>query len=51
MDAECRVDPDEVLVERPVVDRAEAESVAYDGFAGFLGVADDVRRVEQPHFA
>jgi hypothetical protein len=39
---------DKVFVERAVVDRAEAETVANDRLACLFGVADDVRRVAQP---
>ena len=49
MDVVVGRNADEVLVEGAVVDRAEAQTVLYDGLAASLGVADDVRRVEQPH--
>ena len=42
-------DADEVLVERPVVDRAEAEPVAHYRLAGGIRVSHDVGGVEQPH--
>ena len=41
-------DADEVLVERAVVDRAEAEPVGHRRLAGELRVGDDVGRVEEP---
>ena len=43
-----RGDADEVLIEGPMVDRAEAEPVAHHRLAPFVSVADDVRRVEEP---
>ena len=42
--------PTRVLVERAVVDRAQADTVGDDGFAMQLEVADDVRGVEQTRF-
>lgn len=38
----------EILVERTVVDRAEAEPVANERLAVLFDVADDVRGVQQP---
>ena len=40
-------DADEVLVERAVVDSAQAQSVLDRRLAGFFDVADDVRGIEQ----
>ena len=51
VDAEIRSDSDEILVERSVVDRAHAQPVAHERLARLLGVADDVRSVEQPNLA
>jgi hypothetical protein len=39
-------DANQILVERPVVDRAQGQAVADDRLAELLGVADDVCRVE-----
>jgi len=40
-------DADEVLVERSVVDRAQAEPVAHGRLAAVLNVAEDVCSVEK----
>lgn len=42
------VDPDEILIEGAVMDRAQADAVAHDGVAVFLEIANDVSGVEQP---
>jgi len=47
MDAEIRRHADEILVERAVVDRAEAQPVRHDRLTQLFCVPDDVRRVEQ----
>jgi hypothetical protein len=49
VDTEIRCDPDEVLVEGAMVDRAEAEPIRHDRRARLLRVGDDVRGVEEPH--
>jgi hypothetical protein len=41
------VDPNEIVVERSVVDRAETDAIADDRIASFLEIADDVGSVEQ----
>ena len=51
MNAEIGGDADEIFVERSVVDRAHAQPVAHERLARLLGVADDVRSVEQPNLA
>ena len=49
VDLVVRRDADEVLVERSVVDRAEAQAVADERLACRLRVTDDVRRgVQEP---
>ena len=51
VDAEIWRDPDEILVERSVMDRAQRQPVRHEWSARLLGVADDVRGVQQPYFA
>jgi hypothetical protein len=43
-----RRDPDEILVECAVVDRAEGEAVRHERLALLLGVGSDVGGIEQP---
>src|SRR5688572_22359414 len=40
-------DPDEMLIESAMVDRAKAEAVVHGRFTARLHISDDVRRVEQ----
>jgi hypothetical protein len=51
VNAEIRRHPDQILVERPMVDRAQRESVAHDWLTQPLRVADDVGGVEEPDLA
>jgi hypothetical protein len=46
VDAVVRRDADEILIERSVMDRAEAQAVLHQRFACRLEIAGDVRRVE-----
>src|SRR4249920_2196551 len=51
MNAQMWCDADQVLVERPVMDGAEAQAIAHHRFARLLDVRDDVRRVEEAYLA